>query len=400
MIVTEKSPKRTAQNSATKYQNLVLLDSEGNRVQAVIFGKDIDLRNDTLYIYQSYYIANALVRTMDPRHQRGPYQFQWTINSKTIVEEIEEDEPALRPPEYNLVPLNELGVHIDTDAEIDILALAIHMNPPNEVNTNHGKSLIQEIYLIDPGLKLLRLTMWNRFVHDECHEISDLILAKPIILGTRIKVSSYNGLSLSSRPTSVFIVEPLLSSSVALRTWAAQNDKLLEEIIGNSFGSASSSSTDPIIKVSEIAEKLISAPAMARSTYLVRGKFRMVDFHQSFHYVSCENCNKATGYDLGENFICYSCKNAAIARARCRVYLDVYDDTTSTPVVIFGSLAEEILGCTAVDLIDRTDEIKSIHLNTFKNFDTLSFYMFFHCYRNICLILKTLQTILKIMSGS
>ncbi|KAG6648809.1 hypothetical protein CIPAW_07G170300 [Carya illinoinensis] len=162
------------------------------------------------------------------------------------------------------------------------------MNPPNEVNTNHGKSLIQEIYLIDPG--------------------------------------------------------------------AAQNDKLLEEIIGNSFGSASSSSTDPIIKVSEIAEKLISAPAMARSTYLVRGKFRMVDFHQSFHYVSCENCNKATGYDLGENFICYSCKNAAIARARCRVYLDVYDDTTSTPVVIFGSLAEEILGCTAVDLIDRTDE--------------------------------------------
>ncbi|KAG6649191.1 hypothetical protein CIPAW_07G195500 [Carya illinoinensis] len=137
---------------------------------------------------------------------------------------------------------------------------------------------------------------------------------------------------------------------------AAQNDKLLEEIIGNSFGSASSSSTDPIIKVSEITEKLISAPAMARSTYLVRGKFRMVDFHQSFHYVSCENCNKATGYDLGENFICYSCKNAAIARARCRVYLDVYDDTTSTPVVIFGSLAEEILGCTAVDLIDRTYE--------------------------------------------
>ena len=85
---------------------------------------------------------------------------------------------------------------------------------------------------------------------------------------------------------------------------------------------------------------------------------------------------------------------------RCRVYLDVYDDTTSTPVVIFGSLAEEILGCTAVDLIDRTDEVKSIHLNTFKNFDTLSFYMFFHCYRNICLILKTLQTTLKIMSGS
>ncbi|KAG6731552.1 hypothetical protein I3842_01G134200 [Carya illinoinensis] len=67
-----------------------------------------------------------------------------------------------------------------TDAEIDILALAIHTNLPNEVNTNHGKALIQEIYLIDPSLKLLHLTIWNRFVHDECHEISTLFWQSPL----------------------------------------------------------------------------------------------------------------------------------------------------------------------------------------------------------------------------
>ncbi|KAG6713515.1 hypothetical protein I3842_05G157000 [Carya illinoinensis] len=139
----------------------------------------------------------------------------------------------------------------------------------------------------------------------------------------------------------------------------AQNDVLLEEIIGSSFGLASSSSTDPIIKISEIAERLIIAPAMTKSTLLVKGKFRMVDFHQSFHYMSCENCNKAIGYERGENFICYSCKNMTIAQPRCLVCLDVYDDSTLTPVAIFGSLAKQILGCITINLIEHRG--KAVH---------------------------------------
>ncbi|KAG7979746.1 hypothetical protein I3843_05G146400 [Carya illinoinensis] len=137
----------------------------------------------------------------------------------------------------------------------------------------------------------------------------------------------------------------------------AQNDVLLEEIIGSSFGLASSSSTDPIIKISEIAERLIIAPAMTKSTLLVKGKFRMVDFHQSFHYMSCENCNKAIGYERGENFICYSCKNMTIAQPRCLVCLGVYDDSTLTPVVIFGSLAKQILGCITINLIEHRGKV-------------------------------------------
>ncbi|KAG6713513.1 hypothetical protein I3842_05G157000 [Carya illinoinensis] len=139
----------------------------------------------------------------------------------------------------------------------------------------------------------------------------------------------------------------------------AQNDVLLEEIIGSSFGLASSSSTDPIIKISEIAERLIIAPAMTKSTLLVKGKFRMVDFHQSFHYMSCENCNKAIGYERGENFICYSCKNMTIAQPRCLVCLDVYDDSTLTPVAIFGSLAKQILGCITINLIEHRGKFSS-----------------------------------------
>ncbi|XP_041003912.1 replication protein A 70 kDa DNA-binding subunit B-like [Juglans microcarpa x Juglans regia] len=266
MIVAEKSPKRVAQNSPTKNQNLVLMDVEGNRVQAVIFGKDIDLRDDTLNVYQSYYIANAFVKPLDARHRREAYELQWIINSRTIVENIEYDESPLKPPDYNIIPFNQLDIYKDTDAEVDILAIAMSTNAPRQVNTSHGKSLVQDIYVIDSSVKVLRLAMWNRFVHDECSEICNIIMEKPIVLGTKIRVSSYNGLSLSSRPTSVFTIEPFLASAISLRAWATENNSLLEETIAKNLdrpgASTPGSSTDLLVKISEIVEALESIPAM------------------------------------------------------------------------------------------------------------------------------------------
>ncbi|KAF5452910.1 hypothetical protein F2P56_027864 [Juglans regia] len=67
MIVAEKSPKRISQRTNVKYQNLTLFDEEGNRVHASMFGTDIDHREDTLNIFQSYYISNAYVKPVDSR---------------------------------------------------------------------------------------------------------------------------------------------------------------------------------------------------------------------------------------------------------------------------------------------------------------------------------------------
>ncbi|XP_042962656.1 replication protein A 70 kDa DNA-binding subunit B-like [Carya illinoinensis] len=356
MLVAEKSPKRIARNSITKYQNLTLIDPQGNRLQAVIFGKDIDLRDDTLQVFQSYYIGNAYVKAIDPRHKIESHEYQWIINSRTIIENIEDDEPVLKAPEYNIIPFNELDAYKDTDSEIEILAIAIQMMPPREVNTVNGKATVQDIQLIDESLKPLTLTMWARFVHDECQQISNIIATKPIILGMRIKV----GLSLSSQVTSVFTIDPLLPAAVSLRTWATQNDALLEEIIAKGFntstGSSSSNAMQTITKISEIAEILDSTQAMTKSTFTVKAKFLLLDLHQPFYYMSCVNCNKATGYDYNEKFSCYNCKNMSIGQPRSRVYLEIEDDTGCIAVVAFGLVAEEILNFTAVHLLEHTGE--------------------------------------------
>ncbi|XP_035539697.1 uncharacterized protein LOC118344048 [Juglans regia] len=217
MIVADKSPKRTGQRSPVKYQSLTLIDPEGNRVQATMFDKDIDSRDDTLHIFRSYYISNAYVRPLDPKYRIETHEYQWILNSKTIIEEVPKDEEQLEVPKYQLIPFNELDAYKDSIAEIDVLAVAINIKPCREITSVHGPTTIQEIYVIDQSLNPICLTMWGQFVQDECKKISEIIGTKPVILGTRIRVGSYNGLSLSSRPKSKFMINPVLPEATSLQ---------------------------------------------------------------------------------------------------------------------------------------------------------------------------------------
>ncbi|XP_041009523.1 ATP-dependent DNA helicase pif1-like [Juglans microcarpa x Juglans regia] len=90
----------------------------GNRLQATIFGKDIDLRNDMLHIFRSYYISNAYVKPLDPKHRIEAHEYQWILNSRTIIENIPDDEVELQPPEYDIIPFTNLHDYKNTGTEI------------------------------------------------------------------------------------------------------------------------------------------------------------------------------------------------------------------------------------------------------------------------------------------
>ncbi|XP_042940518.1 uncharacterized protein LOC122275493 [Carya illinoinensis] len=118
MIVAEKSPKRISQRTAVKYQNLILIDKEGNRVQATMFGTDIDPRENTLKILQSYYIIDAYVKPVDPKYKIGEYQYQWTLNSKTIIEDVPQNEEQIDAPKYEIIPFKDLEAYRGSIGEI------------------------------------------------------------------------------------------------------------------------------------------------------------------------------------------------------------------------------------------------------------------------------------------
>ncbi|KAL5578975.1 hypothetical protein UlMin_011417 [Ulmus minor] len=194
VIVEAKAMPRSSQRSPVKYQRMILRDSEGTKVQATIFESDIDKFSDVLALYKTYYISNAVVKTILPQHRIAKNDYQWHINSKTVVEEVTEVYSSISLPPYNFVSFSEFSKHINSDAYVDIIGVVIHAYPLREIPTVNGPQRIQELLLVDQQLIPKILTMWDQFIENECAAIVKIIKTKPIIAAYRIRIVSFNGI--------------------------------------------------------------------------------------------------------------------------------------------------------------------------------------------------------------
>ncbi|KAL2471683.1 Replication protein A 70 kDa DNA-binding subunit B [Abeliophyllum distichum] len=201
VVVAEKNISRTAQRSPVKYQNMVLVDPQGNKVHATIYNNDITSFQDTLILSKAYLISNATVRHTDLKYKATAEPVQWTINGRTRIEELEENHDDLVFSTYDLVSFDNLQEYMDSKDEIGVVGLAIGIMPKKVVQTKNGsESHIQEIILVNErsrqcgiDFQTVVLRMWDRFVDNECHQISAIMNGRPVILGKNLRVSSFNG---------------------------------------------------------------------------------------------------------------------------------------------------------------------------------------------------------------
>ncbi|KAL5543529.1 hypothetical protein UlMin_007313 [Ulmus minor] len=112
VIVEAKGMPCSSQRSLVKYQRMILRDTEGTKVQTTIFDSDIKRFSNVLTLYKSYYISNAVVKTIPPQHRIANNDYQWHINSKTVVEEVPEEHSPISLSLYNFVPFSEIHKYI------------------------------------------------------------------------------------------------------------------------------------------------------------------------------------------------------------------------------------------------------------------------------------------------
>ena len=91
---------------------------QGNRVQAVLFGHDIQLHEDTLIQARTYFITNVLVKPIPTKLCFVDHNYQWIINTRTVIEDVLEDEILFHTTDYSFVPFDEFHKFIDFDDPI------------------------------------------------------------------------------------------------------------------------------------------------------------------------------------------------------------------------------------------------------------------------------------------
>ncbi|KAL5558984.1 hypothetical protein UlMin_035195 [Ulmus minor] len=148
VIVEAKGMPRSSQRSPVKYQRMILRDSAGTKVQATIFDSDIDKFSDVLTLYKNYYISNAVVKTILPQHRIANNDYQWHINSKTVVEEVTGECSSISVSPYNFVPFSKFSKYINSDVYVDVIGVVIDAHPTREIPTVNSPQRIQELVLV------------------------------------------------------------------------------------------------------------------------------------------------------------------------------------------------------------------------------------------------------------
>lgn len=80
------------QTHYTMLVDIFLMCKQGHTVEVVMFKGDIDLHKSTLSIDKTYIISNASVSTVKEifRNPLSTSNYQWTINSRTSIHDVDE----------------------------------------------------------------------------------------------------------------------------------------------------------------------------------------------------------------------------------------------------------------------------------------------------------------------
>ncbi|KAL2521694.1 replication protein A 70 kDa DNA-binding subunit B-like [Forsythia ovata] len=118
VVVAEKFSPRIAQKNPTKYQNLILIDSEGSTVQATLYGQNITAFQDELILGKTYLISNALVKATSAEYKAKSGEVQWTISGRIRIRRVEENNSNLLIFTYTFTDFEDLPKYMDSNIDI------------------------------------------------------------------------------------------------------------------------------------------------------------------------------------------------------------------------------------------------------------------------------------------
>ncbi|CAI9760136.1 unnamed protein product [Fraxinus pennsylvanica] len=112
---------------------------------------------------------------------------------------------------------------MDTKTEIDIIGIAIDIFPKRVIQVHDNQSTVQDVILINERFETRILQMWDNFVSNECHTVCNTITKKPVLVGSRLKVTSFNGISVSTKLNSSVLINPPFEQVLQLKNWLETN---------------------------------------------------------------------------------------------------------------------------------------------------------------------------------
>ncbi|GKC03061.1 hypothetical protein Tco_0994671 [Tanacetum coccineum] len=192
----------------------------GTKVGAVIYGvSNICLFSKLLTPYKRYYVSSAVVTRTDEKFRVSSYIYSWIISNKSLVEELVESIPTSLPCQFEFKKFSNLYKYADSESPQNVRGIVLQCFPSEEQGTP----------MITKRKKLFLL--WNHFDENEGNKLAGMIGPRVMIFCMRFKMTTFNCLSLSTKGSLGFMIDPPVSHDLQMQEWYNENKVELEELL-------------------------------------------------------------------------------------------------------------------------------------------------------------------------
>ncbi|CAI9117648.1 OLC1v1019086C1 [Oldenlandia corymbosa var. corymbosa] len=146
------------------------------------------------------------------------YKYQMILNRSAYIRATEKEEELPLDNVYQLTPFAQFPDFMGSSEDrVDVLCSVIHFHPVHFVATK-GKS-VQEFVIVNQERCPMFLSLWEESLHEEGQRLVNNIHKNPVILATRLAVTSFHGISVNAQPNSVLLFDAPIAEAQELESW-------------------------------------------------------------------------------------------------------------------------------------------------------------------------------------
>lgn len=357
--VVSKGSKRSFSRGSVFSAEVV--DEQGTTIEATFWREAADHAYELLEEGKVYIFGRGNVKPADKRYSRVRNDYALHFDTASELESCADDiDTSKMHVKMEFVPIEQLAAFVDKKMMVDIVGVVMDVKPLGSVKrkTDQVELSRRDITLVDQSLKTVVLTMWGNAAEAAGREIEELVQQAPVVAITACRVSSYNGVSVSSLQRSAVLINPDVPEAVALRQWYDSSGRgAAMSHVGEGLATAlkhSGSSAGQERASLELFRAAAPATTQDKPHYsTVTATFAMVNPDQALFYMANpENNRKVVEQGPGQYFCEYDGTTLSSMVRRYIFNAKVMDVSGECSVQVFNEQAEQLLEMKADELAE------------------------------------------------
>ncbi|XP_024973030.1 replication protein A 70 kDa DNA-binding subunit B [Cynara cardunculus var. scolymus] len=362
--LTSKGNMRTYKNARGEgcVFNVELTDEDGTQIQATMFNEAARKFFDVFQTGKVYYISKGTLKVANKQFKTVQNDYEMTLNENSQVEEAINEAAFIPETKFNFVPIDELGPYVGQRELVDVIGVVQNVSPTMSIRRKIDNEAIpkRDIIIADATKKTVVVSLWNVLATDIGQKLLDMADESPIVAIKSLRVSDFQGVSLSTLGKSIVEINPDIPESNKLRSWYCSEGKETSmESVGAGLSPSLKSGGRSMYSDRVTLDHITSNPSLGSDKpmfYSTRACMSLIKTDQTMSYRACKTCNKKVTEAIGSGYWCEGCqKNEEDCSLRYILAAKFSDASGGAWFSVFNNEAEKIIGCSA----DELDKMKS-----------------------------------------